>query len=186
MGSVILRERTPLAQDQKSGAFNSGFCFSRREVNLAPRIMTKLVAQILFFPLAALALGAVNPWSQDMKSNTAKLPATHFPDEFNRVTWEEAEPRVESGEWLLVDARDEEQFNAQHIPGAVSLPSYAFPELLAFFAEEHGRNKVAVIYCGTEECDLSVELATRLRGEVGWNDVRILEGGFLGWRRRQP
>ncbi len=56
----------------------------------------------------------------------------------------------------------------------------------SFFAEEHGTNKAAVIYCGTEECDLSAELATRLRNEVGWNDVRILEGGFLGWRRKQP
>jgi rhodanese-related sulfurtransferase len=148
--------------------------------------MTKLAAKVLFFPLTALVLGAVNPWSQEMRSNPANPTATHFPDGFTRVPWEEARPRVESGEWLLIDAREEDQFNAQHIPGALSLPSYAFPEAITFFAEEHGMDKVAVVYCGTEECDLSVELANRLRDEAGWKGVRILEGGFLAWRRAQP
>ncbi|MEI7865345.1 MAG: rhodanese-like domain-containing protein [Chthoniobacterales bacterium] len=148
--------------------------------------MIKLVARVLFFPLAAFVLGAMSPWPQEMKSGETTPTSAHFPDGFTRVTWEEAKPRVESGEWLLVDARDEDQFKAQHLPYALTLPSYAFPEAVAFFAEDHGTDKVAVVYCGTEECNLSVELASRLRDEVGWKDIRILEGGFLAWRRAQP
>jgi len=104
-------------------------------------------------------------------------------EEFARVAWEEVAPRAQAGEWLLVDARDEEQFHAQHIPGAVSLPSHAYPEMLEFFADDHGTAKTVVIYCGTEDCDLSTELARRLRDEVGFADIRILDGGFLAWQR---
>jgi rhodanese-related sulfurtransferase len=93
------------------------------------------------------------------------------------------QPKISSGEWLLVDARDEDQFTAEHIPGALSLPAASYEEMLLFFAEEHGREKPVVIYCGTEDCEMSAELAMRLRDEAGWTDIRILEGGILAWRR---
>lgn len=139
--------------------------------------MSKTLAKILAYPLAALALGAL--WS--LQPATDGISETE--PEFGRVTWEEAAPRVAAGEWLLVDARDEEHFAARHIPGAILLPSHAYPEMLQFFAEDHGTGKTVVVYCGTEDCDVSTELAVRLREEAGLSDVRILEGGFLGWQR---
>ena len=138
--------------------------------------MQKNVLRILAYPLAALALGAV--WSL--------RPADDEPagePEFARVNWAETEPRVAGGEWLLVDAREEEHYAAQHIPGAISLPAHAYPEMLQFFAEDHGTDKTTVVYCGTEDCDVSTELAVRLRDEAGVADVRILDGGFLAWQR---
>lgn len=116
----------------------------------------------------------------------ARTPAVPPSDGFARVAWQDAQPHMASGEWVLVDARDEEQFDAQHIPGAVSLPANSYPEMLTFFAEDHGTNKTVVVYCGTQSCDLSVELAARLRDELGCRDVRVLDGGFLAWRRMQP
>ena len=136
-----------------------------------------LVVKILAYPLAALALGAL--WSL----RPADDGISETEPEFVRVTWEEATPRVAAGEWLLVDARDEEHFAARHIPGAISLPAHAYPEMLQFFAEDHGTHKTVVVYCGTEDCDVSTELAARLREEAGLADVRVLEGGFLGWQR---
>ena len=134
-------------------------------------------AKILAFPVAALAIAAL--WAL----RPAEEIETDF--EFPRVTLSETQPRVAAGEWLLVDARDEAQFATQHIPGAISLPAYAYPELLGFFAEDHGTTKTVVIYCGTEDCDVSTQLARRLRDEAGCADVRILEGGFLEWQRAQ-
>ena len=134
-------------------------------------------AKILAFPVAALAIGGLmmlRPGDNAVRGH-----------EFPRVTWAEAQPRVAAGEWLLVDARDEENFAARHIPGAISLPAYAYPEMLQFFAEDHGTDKTVVVYCGTEDCDVSTELAVRLRDEAGLADVRVLEGGFLAWQRNQ-
>jgi len=157
---------------------------ARREHTLISG-MSKLVAKILFFPLAALALGAAYQSVHPEGLWTLRSAQEAHEDGFERVTWTEAQPRVSSGEWLLVDARDEEQFNAQHIPGAASLPSAAYEEMLLFFAEEHGREKAVVVYCGSEDCEMSTELAMRLRDEAGFTDIRILEGGILSWRRAQ-
>jgi rhodanese-related sulfurtransferase len=138
--------------------------------------MPKLAVRILAYPLAALALAAL--WSL---RPVAEEPFDEAP--FVRVTWAETEPRVATGEWLLVDAREEEHYTAQHIPGALSLPAHAYPEMLQFFAEDHGTDITVVVYCGTEDCDVSTELAARLADEAGIRDVRILDGGFLAWQR---
>ena len=87
--------------------------------------MSKLVAKILLFSLAPLALGAAYQAVHPEGLWTLRFAQEAHADGFGRVTWTEAQPKVSSGEWLLVDARDEEQFNAQHIPGAASLPSAA-------------------------------------------------------------
>lgn len=131
--------------------------------------------------LAALALGGAAILLFPRGSSHGQK--TGAGESFPRVTWSESAPRVEKGEWLLVDARDEDQFGAQHIPGAISLPARSYPEILQFFAEDHGTNKTVVVYCGSEDCDLSTELASRLRDETHCADMRILEGGFLSWRR---
>ena len=144
----------------------------------APAAVRTKLAKILAFPLAALALAAL--WSLWPAEEIAADGG-----EFPFVTWSETQPRVDASEWLLVDARDEEQFNARHIPRAISLPSHSYPEMLEFFAEDHGTSKTVVVYCGTEDCDLSTQLAIRLRDEIGYGDVRILEGGFLAWQREQ-
>lgn len=145
--------------------------------------MSKLVAKILFFPLAALALGGAYQSVHPEGLWTLRAAQATHDDGFPRVSWEEAAPRVVSGEWLLVDARDEDQFAAEHIPGAVALPAAAYEDMLLFFAEEHGRETPVVVYCGTEDCEMSAELAVRLRKEGKFKDIRILEGGILAWRR---
>jgi rhodanese-related sulfurtransferase len=138
--------------------------------------------RVLIFPLLAIALGLMT--KALMPDGWSGRDSAEY-DEFPKVTWKETAPRVQAGDWLLVDAREEEHFQAQHIPGALSLPAHSYPELLEFFAEDHGTEKTVVVYCGTEDCDLSVELALRLRDEAGCHDIRILDGGFLAWRRAE-
>jgi rhodanese-related sulfurtransferase len=147
--------------------------------------MIKLAAKILFFPLAALALGAAYQTVHPEGLWSLRATQQSHEDGFARVTWKETESRVAAGEWILVDARDEDQFNARHIPGALSLPAAAYEEMLLFFAEEHGRDRTVVVYCGTADCEMSAELAARLRDEAGFGDIRILDGGILAWRRDQ-
>ena len=145
--------------------------------------MKKLLL-FLAFPAVSLGLGAA--WQSVHPSGYWSFRKTVPSDGFARVTWGETASKVGTGEWLLIDARTEEEFQRAHLPGAVSLPSHSFPEMIVFFVEEQDRNKTAVIYCDTAECDRSVELAQRLRNEVGWTNLRILDGGMLGWKRSRP
>lgn len=143
--------------------------------------------RLLALPAAALALGGMfnllNPqglaWSV-----AAERQAIIQPDSlFRRVTWAEAGPLVGEGGAVLVDARPTRQFEAGHIPGAVSLPSFAFDEIVSVFVEEHGRDRPVIVYCDRENCDLSEELALRLARDFGMSNVAILEGGYLEWQR---
>jgi rhodanese-related sulfurtransferase len=95
------------------------------------------------------------------------------------VGWEEAEPRVFSGEWILVDARSEKKFLHSHLPGAYSLPADAPADYLRFAAAEWPRQAVVVTYCGSTSCSLAVELAMRLREEAGREGVRVLTGNYF-------
>jgi len=132
-------------------------------------------AKILAFPVAALAIAAL--WSLRPVSDAA--PEV---DEFPRVTWSETQPRVATGEWLLVDARDEAKFATRQITGAISLPAHAYPELLQFFTEDHGTDRTVVVY-GDDEDDVAAgQLAARMQDEAGLPDVRVLEGGFAAWQ----
>ncbi len=147
--------------------------------------MVRLFAKILFFPVAALLLGAAWQTLHPVGFWSLQTAPAADDDGFMRVHWEEAAPHIAAGEWILADARDVENFRAGHIPGAVSLPANAYADALLFFAGEHGTAKPVVVYCGAEDCDLSLELAARLRDEAGIENVRILDGGFLAWRRTQ-
>lgn len=140
------------------------------------KIKMSTLWRVTLFPLSAIILAGL--WSM-RPANDAFGDDREFP----RVKWSEVEPNLTNSSWVLVDAREEELFRTQHIPGAISLPSYAYPELLEFFSEDHGTDKTVIIYCGTADCDLSTELARRLRDEAGQTDVRILDGGFLAWQR---
>lgn len=135
-------------------------------------------AKVLAFPVAALAIAAL--WS--LRPATEPSPGN---DDFPRVTLSETQPRVAAGEWLLVDARDEAQFATRQITGAISLPAHAYPELLQFFTEDHGKEKTVVVYCDSEHGDAADRLAARLQDEAGLADVRVLDGGFPAWQREQ-
>ena len=95
------------------------------------------------------------------------------------VDWEDAEARVASGEWVLVDARSERKFAHGHLPGAYSLPAEASSDYLRFAVSEWPRNGVVVVYCGSPTCSLAADLADRLQRESGVQDVRVLTGNYF-------
>lgn len=134
--------------------------------------------RLLLLPGLALLLGVLwQLWHPEGLIGKKNRPQ----DGFQRVRWEEAR----AGQFLLIDARSQEEFEARHIPGALSLPSNSFAEALEFFVEEHGKTKPVLVYCNSTGDDSSLELAQRLK-VFGVNDVKILEGGFHAWRRTQP
>ena len=83
--------------------------------------------------------------------------------------------RVRAGEVTLLDVRPEEEFEAGHIPGALSVPLPALAKRLS----DLPRRREVVAYCRGPYCVLAVEAVKLLRAR-GFKAVR-LEDGVLDW-----
>ncbi len=92
---------------------------------------------------------------------------------------EEITQRKESIVW--VDARKEEVFKQEHIPGAVNLNRYNWDQSLQSLYEKFEPGKTIVVYC-SPDCTESEEIASRIR-ELGIDPVLVLEGGYQAWKK---
>ena len=94
--------------------------------------------------------------------------ATIFPEQI---------PRSEYAKMMLIDARDAAQFSRDHIPGAVNIE---WRQVLAK-SSQIPKNKPVLIYCNTGSLSAQAGFALRV---AGWDNVRILQGGFAEWKAK--
>jgi rhodanese-related sulfurtransferase len=98
------------------------------------------------------------------------------PDE---VTLEQAQSWGDTVLW--VDARPTEQFEREHIPAALSLNEDSWDELLPQMLAQWSPENHVVVYCSSQSCAASHDVARRLREEAGLKNVYVLHGGWEGW-----
>jgi rhodanese-related sulfurtransferase len=88
---------------------------------------------------------------------------------------------------LWVDARPTDEFERDHIPGAVSLNEDRWNEQLPqFLATQWSPDKKIVVYCSAASCNLAEDVARRLREEAKLpNEIKILKGGWEAWLEKK-
>lgn len=109
---------------------------------------------------------------------------------FQLVDYEEAqktyhEPGYETGFCVFVDARDQVNYEIEHVPGAYLMDHYRreeyLPDLLPIVL---GADRV-VVYCGGGDCEDSTFAANDLlEAGVPWDIIYVYEGGISEWRER--
>jgi rhodanese-related sulfurtransferase len=106
----------------------------------------------------------------------------------NQINWNSPVPASElvtvetAKEWgaqaLWVDARPDDQFERGHYPNALSLNEdhwdTQLPNVLMAWSEQ----KKIVVYCSTQSCSTSRQIAERLRKQANLKNVFVLEGGW--------
>ena len=85
---------------------------------------------------------------------------------------------------IWIDARPDDEFARDHVPGAISLNEDHWNELLPQFLATWSPGKKVVVYCSAQSCDLAREVAERLRKEAQLPDVFVLEGGWEAWVKK--
>lgn len=85
---------------------------------------------------------------------------------------------------LWVDARSSKDYEAGRIPRAILLNEDQWDGLLPAFLSAWQPGKRVVVYCSSQKCHASQEVAERLRAEVGMSDVYVLKGGWEAWLAR--
>jgi len=86
-------------------------------------------------------------------------------------------PKGEYAKMMVIDARDAAQYAKEHIPGAVNIE---WRQVLAK-SGDIPKNKPVLIYCNTGTLSEQAGFALRVSG---WENVRILQGGFSEWKSK--
>ena len=138
---------------------------------------SSLIRQILILAALALAPGVGEAiYFRQKISWQSSIPPSEL------VTVDQA--RTWAGNVIWVDARPEEEFARDHVPGALSLNEDRWNELLPQFLTVWSPEKKVVVYCSSLSCNASREVARRLRKEAQLSDVFVLEGGWEAWVKK--
>ena len=122
------------------------------------------------FALAGLlAASLAAPVAFAQPEDTSKVP---------RLTMAEFKKLHAARQVLPIDVRDPHSFDAGHIPGAVNV-SFVDVEISANRLLKEKRTIVAYCACPNEHSSLGV--AAKLM-RVGVKDIRVLVGGWDGWK----
>jgi rhodanese-related sulfurtransferase len=138
---------------------------------------------LILVTLAALPALGEAIYFRDKVSWQSRLPASEI------VTADQARSWGDNVMW--VDARPAEEFEHDHIPGAILLNEDSWNELLPQFLGQWLPDKRVVIYCSAQSCNAAAEVARRLREEAqlkdneGKNSVFVLEGGWEEWLKKR-
>lgn len=128
-----------------------------------------LLLGLAFLPAAGQAL-----YLRDTVSWRSPIPASEM------VTI--ADARGWGNNTIWIDARPEEEFAREHVPGALLLNEDRWNELLPAMLGTWSPEKRVVIYCASESCGSSREVARRLRNDAQLKNVFVLEGGWEAWK----
>jgi rhodanese-related sulfurtransferase len=96
--------------------------------------------------------------------------------EFEKVTIDELRDRLRAGQVVLLDARPEVEYQAGHLPQAISIPLDELEQRL----NELPRNRTLVVYCRGPLCVLADD-ALAVLSERG-RKVARLEEGVAEWQ----
>ena len=89
----------------------------------------------------------------------------------------DAELKVKSGDAVIVDVRDKDEFEENHIPDALNLSRGT----IEFEVEEKFPDRNTMIICNCGGGGRSALAAESLQ-KMGYKNVRSLAGGFRAWK----
>jgi len=98
--------------------------------------------------------------------------------EISEIDATEARDRIESGEPVVVDVREQDEWDEGHIPGAVHVPRGHLESRIERLAPDTARP--VVVYCSAGNRSA---FAAKTLTELGYEDVVSLAGGFTDWKR---
>jgi sulfur-carrier protein adenylyltransferase/sulfurtransferase len=98
--------------------------------------------------------------------------------EIDEVDAARARELVESGEPLVLDVREQDEWDEGHLPNAVHIPRGNLESRIERAAPDHSRP--IVVYCAAGNRSA---FAAKTLDELGYEDVVSLAGGFTDWKR---
>jgi rhodanese-related sulfurtransferase/DNA-binding transcriptional ArsR family regulator len=127
------------------------------------------ISYALAGPDVASLLGALQDVATQHVAELERLTRSFFTDRdgLEAIDGPTLVERMREGDVVLLDVRPEHEFDAGHVPGALSVPLATLESRLA----EIPRDRTVIAYCRGPLCTLSAAAARRLR-ELGFDAQR--------------
>ncbi len=103
---------------------------------------------------------------RQVRSEISEIDATHARD------------RIESGEPVVVDVREQDEWDEGHIPGAIYTGRGRLEQRIEGLVPD--KSRALVVYCSAGSRSA---FAAKVLEELGYEDVVNLAGGFADWKR---
>jgi molybdopterin/thiamine biosynthesis adenylyltransferase/rhodanese-related sulfurtransferase len=98
--------------------------------------------------------------------------------EISEIDASQARERIESGEPVVVDVREQDEWDEGHIAGAVHVPRGHLESRIERLAPD--ATQPVIVYCSAGNRSA---FAAKTLAELGYDDVVSLAGGFTDWKR---
>ncbi len=128
--------------------------------------------------LAQMILPRRIPWVEKWAE---RIESQALAENFPVVSARQLRQGLLQGGHVIADARPAEDFEAAHLPGAVSIPIGDFAEAFLRAQMWISPTQPFIVYCSGPECDESLLLA-RLLKQTGVSRVSVFVGGMEAWR----
>jgi rhodanese-related sulfurtransferase len=138
-----------------------------------------LVAAALIIAAAYNAADPMGiPWtlSPDGRVGIPRAYESRLP----QITAAQAFDLFQSGEALFVDSRDADDYEKDHIPGAINLPQRKWAQIWPHMWPQLPRDKALVLYCYGAHCGLSTRQG-KLLLDNGYDKLLVLDYGWRAW-----
>ena len=117
------------------------------------------------------------PWFEDWSNY---IEAKALKEDIPLVTVKQAMTFLQSGTHVILDARPAADYEAGHIPTALSIPYDSIADAMVTAQQYLTPSQPIMTYCSGKKCDESFLLTQYLRRQ-GFTNVVLFAGGFETW-----
>jgi len=97
------------------------------------------------------------------------------------IDWETASLLIKNNNALLFDARPNNQFEKEHVPGALSLPCQEFGRYLRRYDNKLRKEAFIIVYCDGADCYTATRTALKFIAR-GYKNIFRVAGGLDAWK----
>lgn len=149
--------------------------------NLKNILLITIISAIVGFTYNHLAKNSLPLIREEieLKSNPEISTNTNTKGELFAISVDEAIIKYNNNEAIFIDARDNWDFGDGHILDAINIPEFSF-EPTNEIITKLDKNQTYIIYCSSEDCDISKRLGKEL-AELGFTSLFVLFDGYEVW-----
>jgi len=144
------------------------------------RLLIILLSSILF----TIIVNSIHPAKLPLFLTEGKrpgIPEGSWQEKIRYIDMDDIVEEISTGNLIIIDLRDSEDFNESHAVGTINLPYYEFEEFYPDFAEQISEDQSVFILCEGMLCGMSARVAKKLM-DLGYDNLTIIKQGFDGWK----